>query len=277
MSTPEPVWSLIAPGAPWTRRSFLATGAALALAAGGLGTAEADAAGLPSRRRLVRELGHRRPKHFGLFLRHTVTHGRRRTALTFDACGGPRGSGYDEALVETLRRHGVAATLFLNARWITTNPTLAAELAADPLFELGTHGVQHRPLTVRGQEAYGIAGTRSVGEAYDDIVGGLDAVAELTGHRPRWFRPGTAWADDVGVEVARRLRVKVASFSINVDEGATASKKVVARNFGKARSKTITLAHLNHPEGRTAEGLAKALPRLLDAGRRFTTLSDAVR
>lgn len=260
--------------ATWTRRSFLAAGGALTLAAG-LGLGPAEAAEIPSRRTLVRELGHRRPKHFGMFLRHTVTHGRRRTALTFDACGGRRGSGYDEALVETLRRHQVPATLFLNARWITTNRSVAAELAADPLFELGSHGVQHRPLTVRGQRAYGIAGTRSVGEAYDEIIDGLDAIAELTGSRPGWFRPGTAWTDDVGVEVARRLHVRVASFSVNVDLGATAGTKVVARNVGKARTRSIALAHANHPEGRTAEGLARALPRLLDQGRHFTTLSDA--
>ena len=261
----------------WTRRSFLVAGGGLALGVAGFGPDSAEAAGLPSRRSVVRALGHRRPKHFGMFLRHTVTHGHRRIALTFDACGGPRGSGYDEALVETLRKHDVPATLFLNARWIATNPTVAAELAADPLFELGTHGVQHRPLTVRGQSAYGIAGTRSVGEAYDEVRGGVEALAELTGHRPRWFRAGTAWVDDVGVEVARRLHVRIASFSINADLGATAGTKVVAHNLGTARGRSITIAHTNHPEGKTAEGLAKALPRLLDQGRRFATLSDATR
>lgn len=90
------------------------------------------------------------------------------------------------------------------------------------------------------------------------------------------FRPGTAWADDVGVAVARAMGVRVVSFSINVDEGATASTAKVAENLGLVRSRSITLAHVNHPEGRTAEGLAKALPRLLDEGRRFVRLGEAL-
>ena len=271
----------------WSRRAVLASAVALAVAGavpgtgGRLGRASADtkaltASALPTRAEIVANFGHKKPKHFGMFLRHMVTHGEHRTALTFDACGGPKGSHYDEKLINTLRKHHTPATLFLNARWIASFPTVAAELAADPLFELGNHGLRHRPLTVRGQAAYGIAGTASAGEAYDEIMQGLDALAELTGSRTVWFRPGTAWADDVGVAIARALRVRVVSFSINADEGATASKNAIAKNLGTARSKSISLGHFNHPEGKTAEGLAKALPRLLDEGRKFVTLTHAL-
>jgi peptidoglycan/xylan/chitin deacetylase (PgdA/CDA1 family) len=74
-------------------------------------------------------------------------------ALTFDACGGPRGSGYDAALIDTLRTTGTPATLFLNQRWVRAHPDLAAELAADPLFELANHGTVHLPLSMRGAAA----------------------------------------------------------------------------------------------------------------------------
>ncbi len=163
--------------------------------------------------------------------------------------------------------------MFLSSRWIEAHPHVAADLADDPLFELGNHGWRHRPLTVAGQTAYGIAGTSSPGEAYDEIVRGLHAVAELTGRAPVWYRPGTAWADDIGVAIARRLGLRVISFSINADEGATASKKRVVANLRKARRTDITLGHLNQPHGKTAEGLAKALPEMIRAGRHFGTLS----
>src|SRR5258708_792652 len=88
-------------------------------------------------------------------------------ALTFDACGGPGGSGYDQALIDFLRRRQVPATLFLNSRWIDANPAAFHLLAAEPLFEIGNHGTRHRPLSVTGRSAYGIPGTRSAGEAYD--------------------------------------------------------------------------------------------------------------
>lgn len=262
-----------------SRRGFLTSAAALVLA-GTLGAPRERAQAvvpppgrLPGRAEIVDEFAGRRPRQLGMFLPGVVRHGTERVALTFDACGGPRGSGYDHKLISTLRKRNVPATLFLNSRWIAAHPHLAADLAADPLFELGNHGWRHRPLTVAGQTAYGIKGTVGPGEAYDEIVRGLHAVAELTGKVPTWYRPGTAWADDVGVAIAQRLGLRVVSFSINVDAGATASTKAVVANLRKARRTDVTLAHVNQPRGRTAEGLATALPKMIHAGRHFGTLS----
>ena len=98
----------------------------------------------------------------------------------------------------------------------------------------------------------------------------------MTGVRSPWFRPGTAWVDDIAVEIASRLGVSIIAFSINGDAGASAPKATVAANFARAKKRSITLAHFNRPEGATAEGLAKALPKLLDAGRTFATLTDAL-
>lgn len=66
------------------------------------------------------------------------------------------------------------------------------------------------------------------------------------------------------------------SLSINADEGATPSKKTVAKNFSKAHARSITLGHFNHPEGKTAECLSKILPRLLDEGHTFATLTTVL-
>ncbi len=231
----------------------------------------------PSRKQIVAEFGDRKPKEFGLFVPGVVTQGNRGIALTFDACGGGKlGNGYDSKLIKLLDKHGVPATLFLNARWIAANPTIASELAANPLFELANHGYEHVPLTVRGQEAYGIAGTADVGAAYDEIVRGQDALAEVSGELSPFFRPGTAWVDDVGVAIAERLGVSIIAFDVNADAGASASAKQVAANLRTARKRSIVLGHFNRPEGDTAEGLAAALPQLLDSGAEFVTISDAL-
>ncbi|GAA3045718.1 polysaccharide deacetylase family protein [Kitasatospora albolonga] len=197
-------------------------------------------------------------------------------ALTFDACGGPGGSGCDEALLRTLRQHAVPATLFVNARWLAADPGRARELAADPLFELANHGTAHRPLSVDGRSAYGIAGTRDVGEVYDEVAANHQGLAELTGRPPRFFRSGTAHYDETAVRVVGELGERVAGFTVNADAGATFSAAQVRQALAAVGPGAIVIAHVNRPGHGTATGFAAALPELLGAGRRFVRLSNGV-
>lgn len=195
-------------------------------------------------------------------------------ALTFDACGGARGSGYDAALVETLRSTGTPATLFLNQRWILAHPGLAAELAADPLFELANHGTAHLPLSVRSAAAYGIPGTAGPGEVFDEVSGNRLTLTELTGTPPRFFRSGTAHYDDVAVRIAGDIGETVVNFDVNGDAGATFTAGQVTAALHSASAGSIVIGHLNQPGGGTAAGVAAALPRLAADGYRFVRLSE---
>jgi peptidoglycan/xylan/chitin deacetylase (PgdA/CDA1 family) len=126
-----------------------------------------------TRAQVVARYGHLRPDTWGFggpgVVRDLRT-SRRVIALTFDACGGPGGSGYDQALIGFLRRREVPATLFLNSRWIDANPVGFGQLAGEPLFEIANHGTRHLPLSVTGRPAYGIGGTRNAGEVYDEVA-----------------------------------------------------------------------------------------------------------
>lgn len=197
-------------------------------------------------------------------------------ALTFDACGGPGGSGYDRKLIDFLRRREVPATLFLNSRWIDANPAVFRRLAREPLFEIANHGTRHRPLSVTGRSAYGIAGTRSAGEVYDEIAGNHTKLARLLGAPPRFFRSGTAFCDDIAARIVIDLGERFVGFSVNGDGGATFTPEEVRRTVGAARSGSIVICHMNHPEGGTAEGIAAAVPHLLASGHRFVRLSDVL-
>ena len=195
-------------------------------------------------------------------------------ALTFDACGGAHGSGYDAALIDTLRTTGTAATLFLNQRWILAHPDLAAELAADPLFELADHGTVHLPLSVRGAAAYGIAGTSDPGAVFDEVSGNRRTLTGLTGVAPRFFRSGTAHYDDVSVRIAGDVGGTVVNFDVNGDAGATFSAREVTAAVCSAGAGSIVIGHMNQPGGGTAAGVAAALPRLAADGFRFVRLSE---
>lgn len=229
------------------------------------------------RARVAAEFGSRTPHEWG----ETVTGVRTRLkthdkvlALTLDACGGAHGNGFDATLIAFLERERIPATLFINARWIDANPELFAKLAATPLFEIANHGLRHRPASVTGRSVYGINGTRDAGELVDEIEANARKIAALTGKRPRYYRSGTAYYDEVAVEVSRRLGHEVIGFSVLGDAGATYHKAQVEAALLTSQPGDIIIAHMNHPEGETAAGLMAAIPKLQRRGFRFVRLSE---
>ena len=231
----------------------------------------------PTRDDIVARYGDRTPAQGGLEVDGGVLRREGQPAVvTLDACGGRNGSGYDEALIQVLRRREVPATLFLNLRWIDANPGIARELADDPLFELANHGTAHKPLSVSGAEAYGIPGTASVGEVFDEVMGGHARLTELTGAPPLWFRSGTAHVDDVAVEIVAELGQRVVNFDVNADAGATFTPAQVRQSMGVAEAGSICIGHFNRPGSGTSDGMAEALPRLLDRGLTFSRLRDVL-
>ena len=231
----------------------------------------------PTEAQVVAEFSGRRPTDWGLTVAGVITSTpAAQLALTFDACGGPGGAGCDHRLLDTLRRLGVPATLFVNQRWIEANPGVARELAADPLFELANHGSRHCPLSVTGKRAYGIPGTSDVGQVYREIMDNQAVLRSLTGRPPRFFRPGTAFYDDVAVAITRRTGLLPVNFSVNADAGATLPAPVVAAGLAKASAGDIVIAHFNRPGSGTAAGFEQALPRMLAHGTAFAQLGRAL-
>lgn len=196
-------------------------------------------------------------------------------ALTFDACGGSvRSSQYDEGLIAYLQQNRIPATLFINARWIDTNPDIFARLASDPLFEIANHGTAHRPLSMNGRSVYNIRGTDSAEAVRAEVEGNNAKITALTGKRPAFFRSGTAYYDEEAVKIARSLGVDIAGFAIVADAGATLGADEVARRIEGAKPGDIVIAHMNHPESGTREGVTAAIRKLQQQGFRFVRLSD---
>jgi peptidoglycan/xylan/chitin deacetylase (PgdA/CDA1 family) len=195
-------------------------------------------------------------------------------ALTMDACGSRKGMGFDAELLAFLEREQVPATLFINARWIEPNQAAFDRLAANPLFEIANHGLQHKPASVTGRSAYGIDGTQNVAELVDEIELGAAKIAALTGRRPSFYRSGTAFYDEVAVQVAETLGQQVAGFSVLGDKGATYSREEVKKALLGATSGDIIIVHMNHPEGETRTGIMDAVPELKRQGFRFVRLSE---
>lgn len=215
----------------------------------------------------------RSPTQWGMTLPGIVTTfatSGRQLALTFDACD----RACDDALLDTLAHHGVPALLFVCSKWIDANPGRTEQLAANPLFDIGNHGTRHVPLSVTGRSAYGIAGTRSAAEAVDEVWANQTRLASLLGKGPVFYRTGTAYYDDIAVDIVHQLGLVPVGFSVNADNGATSTAASVSAAYQHAPAGSIVLAHVNHPEAGTGAGVAAAIPAMQSAGWEFVPLAE---
>ncbi len=224
---------------------------------------------VPSRDMIIAKYSQQKPAQWGLQLpgiQSRLDPGGTGPLLTFDCCGGPGGSALDQSLVDTLAKTGTPAIFFLNSRWIQANPGLSKSLADNPLFEIGNHGTRHVPLSVSGKSAYGITGTSTAAQVYDEVMGNQDTIFTVTGRKPRLFRPGTAYYDDVAVAIVRDLGLVPLGFSINGDAGATYPAATVTREVSAAKAGDVVICHANRPGAGTAPGVTRALADLRSRG-----------
>jgi peptidoglycan/xylan/chitin deacetylase (PgdA/CDA1 family) len=194
-------------------------------------------------------------------------------ALTFDACGGNGGNGYDRKLIDFLIKENIPATLFINARWIDANLDTFMSLARNRLFEIENHGYLHRPLSVNGKSAWGISGTKNVGDVVDEVLVNAVKIQKLTGRRPIYFRSGTAFYDEVAVKVVDDIGLRAVNYNVLGDAGGTFNQSQIKNALLSSPNGAIVICHMNHPEKATAEGLMDAIPELKRRGFRFVKLA----
>src|SRR5699024_261001 len=113
----------------------------------------------------------------------------------------------------------------------------------------------HAPLSVAGGEAWGIPATASAEEAFAEVMDNHETVKELTGLEMTLFRSGTAYYDEVAVELAEALGYRVVNFDVLGDAGATFSADEVKGALLDAEAGSIALLHMNQPSGGTARGV----------------------
>lgn len=182
-------------------------------------------------------------------------------ALTFD--DGPHPTATPMVL-RLLDRHQVTATFFLLGSMARAHPQIGRDIVAAG-HEVGLHGDTHTCHLMRGPAA-----------VHDDLTRGYDALAELTGTPPRWFRPpyGVLTAGTLLAAHRRGLRPVLWS-AWGRDWTAHATPESVYRTVlkGTVSGGTILLhdSDVTAAPGSWRSTLA-ALPRLLDtlARRRLT-------
>ena len=229
------------------------------------------------REKIISEFTQRSPNEWGVKVKGVKTKlntDQKVIALTFDACGGPKGKRYDARLINYLEAEKIPATLFISGKWIDANFEILKKLVKNPLFDIENHGLSHKPCSTTGRSAHGIEGTKNVGEIIDEIEQNALKIKTLTLRKPKYYRPGTAYCDEVCVEIAGALGYEVVTFSLLGDVGAMLTGNQVKEVLLSAPPSSIILLHMNRPESGTAEGVIKAIPELKKKGFSFVKLSE---
>lgn len=196
--------------------------------------------------------------------------------LTLDICGGKTGIQPDLELIRFLKENKIKATFFINARFLENkkNAELVLSLSKNPLFSIQNHGKEHKPASIDGKSIYGIEGTKNKEELIEEIMYNHKKLLELTGKAATWYRSGTAYYDTEAIEIIiDELKYKIAGFAITLDKGATLSSENVFKRMLQAKNGDLLLAHANHPESGTREGLKLGIKALLEKGYKFELLN----
>lgn len=193
-------------------------------------------------------------------------------AITLSACGTP-GDGYDKRLIDHLVKENIPATLFISGIWIDRNPEAFRELAGIPIFEIANHGLEHKPCSVNGKAACGVAGTSNPGEIASEVEKNSDKIEKITGYRPKYYRSGFAFYDPEGAKVVQGLGYQIVD-GIFGDRVGTHSENEIKEKILSAEPGSIFMVHMNHPERKDAEAVIAAITELRSRGFGFVKLSD---
>jgi peptidoglycan/xylan/chitin deacetylase (PgdA/CDA1 family) len=212
--------------------------------------------------------------------------GEKLIALTFDLCETSGDvAGYDGRIIDLLRAQRVKATFFAGGKWMETHEERAAQLIADPNFEVGGHGLRHLDMA------------RLSGEALkDEIV--LTEAAYVQARKSLLARQcaapmetSTLPPDHLSLMRFPYGSCNAASLAAVADQGELAiqwdvvtgdpdphrSAKAIADTIlGKVHPGAIIVAHANGRGWHTADALAIAIPKLKEEGYGFVTVSELV-
>ncbi|CAL9388506.1 hypothetical protein SUDANB70_01209 [Streptomyces sp. enrichment culture] len=209
--------------------------------------------------------------------------GGRTVALTFDADmtadQGPRaaaGERFDHpALIDTLRRLRVPATVFMTGRWAEEYPEQARALGRDPLFEVANHSYSHYAFT---EDCYGLP-TVPRERMRADVERAYAAFREVGVADPMpYFRfPGGCY-DRAALKALTPTGVTAVQWDVVGGDAFATDPDAVARQVLEGvRPGSVVVLHCTRSAAPATERAVRTIvPELRERGYRFVKVSDLI-
>jgi peptidoglycan-N-acetylglucosamine deacetylase len=163
------------------------------------------------------------------------------------------------AVIDELDQLQVPATLFLAGKWIERYPDLTRRLAADPLFELGSHSYEHRAYHL---PCYGLGGL-PVAQMAADVDHSEQLLRQFTNRPTPYFRfPGGCY-DAAALQATGGTGITVIQYDLaSGDAFGTSVRAIVNNVVNNAQNGSIVVMHITG--GNTAPLTAYALPAVVN-------------
>ncbi|MGW7199203.1 polysaccharide deacetylase family protein [Streptomyces chryseus] len=205
-------------------------------------------------------------------------------ALTFDADmtadQGPRaarGERFDNpALIASLRRLKVPATVFMTGRWAEEYPDQARSIGRDPLFEIANHSYSHHAFT---SPCYGLP-------AVDRQAMRTDVERAFTAFRKAgarnvvpYFRfPGGCYDDEALRALAPAKVTAVQWDVVSGDAFARDGDAVADQVLAGVRPGSLVVMHCTRSAAPvTEQAVRRIVPELRERGYRFVKVSELLK
>lgn len=189
-------------------------------------------------------------------------------ALTFDDGPSPE---YTPLILDVLKKYDIKATFFLVGKHVEKYPEVARRILNEG-HEIGNHTYNHRDLVPSSKR-----------KLIREVLKGQEAIENVLGVFPVYFRPPRGIYSEAVRQFVVSRGFKMVLWSVSgVDWAGTPAKVVARRILRFVHPGAIILLHdsgaLIRSEGHSRMNTVKALeliiPKLLNWGYRFVTISE---
>ncbi len=152
-------------------------------------------------------------------------------AISFDAAWG---ADKTREIMSICDSYGIKATFFLVGFWIEKYPDMVKEIYNNG-FEIGLHSNTHPDMTKL---------TKS--EIKEELETNINLIQELTGFRPKLFRPPYGYYNNALIEVCENLNISCIQWSVDsLDWKGISAGEIASRVTSQSKNGSIVLFHNN--------------------------------
>lgn len=154
-----------------------------------------------------------------------------KVAISFDAAWG---ADKTTEIMNICDTYGVKATFFLVGFWIDKYPEMVKEIY-NRGFEIGIHSNTHPDMT-----------KLSRGEIREELEININKIVDITGTRPKLFRPPYGYYNNNLIEICEELELSCIEWSVDsLDWKGLSASQLSGRVISKSKNGSIVLFHNN--------------------------------